>query len=226
MPLPRPAVVLFDIDGTLVDCGGAGRRAVARAFAEVVGAPDAVSKIAFGGMTDRGIVREGLATIGVAYEATLGDRILARYLELLDEELATSAGFRLIEGGDRAVEHARALGHAVGLGTGNVREGARRKLERAGLWGRFEFGGYGCDAEARDELLRVGERRGRERLGHATVTWVIGDTPRDVSAARAIGARVIAVTTGRFDRAALEGADLVVDRLDDPEVPRALSAAS
>lgn len=225
MQRARSAVVLFDIDGTLVDCGGAGRQAVARAFDEVMSAPQAVANIAFGGMTDRGIVREGLAAIGIAYEPALSDRILECYLRHLEEELAAADRFRVIEGATQAVDHARAAGHAVGLGTGNLRDGARRKLERAGLWERFDFGGYGCDAEARDELLRVGARRGIERLGEAATTWVIGDTPRDVSAARAIGARVIAVTTGRFDRAALAGADLVVERLDDPEVALALSAS-
>src|SRR5690606_24512845 len=108
---------------------------------------------------------------------------------------------------------------AVGLGTGNVRAGARLKLERGGLWDLFDFGGFGCDAEARDALLGVGRERGAARLGKAhpdrVPMLIIGDTPRDVAAAHVIGARCLAVATGRFgpEELAQAGADDVVDSL-------------
>jgi phosphoglycolate phosphatase-like HAD superfamily hydrolase len=95
---------------------------------------------------------------------------------------------------------------AVGLGTGNVREGARIKLSRAGLFERFSFGGFGCDAEDRAELLRIGAQRGAAQLSLPLSDCrvvVIGDTPKDIAAANAIGAECIAVGTGSFDVHAL-----------------------
>lgn len=211
-------VILFDIDGTLIDCGGAGRRSITRAFGEIAGEPEALSEIRFGGMTDHGIVREALLAIGREYDRVLAQAVLDRYLELLEEDLRTSVAYRVHRGAEAAVEHAREQGHAVGLGTGNVKGGARVKLARGRLWERFDFGGFGCDAEPRDELLRAGEARGLALAGDATGTLVVGDTPRDVRAAKAIGAVSLAVTTGTFSRAELEreGATFVVDALDEP----------
>jgi phosphoglycolate phosphatase-like HAD superfamily hydrolase len=90
---------------------------------------------------------------------------------------------------------------AVGLGTGNVREGARIKLERVGVHHHFRFGGFGNDAEARPEVIRLGAERGAAELGVPLAECrvvVIGDTPRDVHAAASIGAECIAVATGSY----------------------------
>jgi phosphoglycolate phosphatase len=98
-------------------------------------------------------------------------------------------------------------GSAVGLGTGNVERGARIKLERVGLNARFEFGGFGCDAEHRAALLRAGALRGAARLGEDLERCrviVIGDTPKDIAAAHEIGAQCLAVATGAADYATLE----------------------
>lgn len=209
-------VILFDIDGTLVDCGGAGRAAIAKAFDERFGRPDACDSIVFGGMTDRAIVRQGLAAIGVPAEEPVIDAVIAAYLKILEQDLPSSTKYRELEGGRHLATLARQRGHAVGLGTGNVRAGAQLKLVRADLWNLFDFGGFGCDAEARDVLLGIGRARGGERLGAQTfATLVVGDTPRDIHAARAIGARCLAVATGRFSAKELEaeGADAVVATL-------------
>jgi phosphoglycolate phosphatase-like HAD superfamily hydrolase len=98
---------------------------------------------------------------------------------------------------------------AIGLGTGNVRAGARAKLERLGLHHRFAFGGFGCDHEVRARLLGIGAERGAAHLGRpldACRVVVIGDTPRDVAAARAIAAEVVAVATSAFTVDALRAA--------------------
>jgi phosphoglycolate phosphatase-like HAD superfamily hydrolase len=183
-----------------------------------VGRPEALKEVRFGGMTDHGILREALLAIGRAYDRGVAEAVLERYLELLEEDLRRSATYRVHRGAAEAIELARAHGHAVGLGTGNVKGGARVKLERGQLWERFDFGGFGCDAELRDELLRVGEARGRALASDAVRTLVVGDTPKDVRAAAAIGAVCLAVTTGTFTRAELEreGASFVVDALDEP----------
>ncbi len=232
------SVVLFDIDGTLVDCGGAGRRAMDAACEAVLGVKEACRTIAFGGMTDRAIARAAIVLSaparvaeGEAAVERLIDDVLESYLEILRRDLPASPSFRVLPGAHEMAEVARKAGHAVGLGTGNLREGARLKLERARLWDLFDFGGFGCDAEARPALLDRGRARGAERLGEppeTCVTLVVGDTPLDVRAAHAIGARCLAVASGRFDRASLEaaGADEVVDTLLDPSAARVIQNPS
>lgn len=217
----RPAIILFDIDGTLVDTGGAGRRAMRRAFAELYQRPDACDGIAFGGRTDGWIFGEAARAIGATLDAVAWDALVAAYLVALEDEVARSERYRVHDGAIAAIDHAESLGLAVGLGTGNVQDGARVKLRRAGLDVRFAFGGFGCDATERPAVLRAGAERGAARLGVALAECrvvVLGDTPHDLAAARAIGATSVAVTTGPFDAEALRaaGADVVVDRLDAP----------
>jgi phosphoglycolate phosphatase len=226
----RPTVVLFDIDGTLVTCGGAGRRAMERAFREHT--EQHVSDFSFGGMTDRAIVRQALAAARLAIDDALLEQTLERYLAHLADELPRSSGYAVLPGVDAALdalEAARSAGApiALGLGTGNLARGAELKLRPADLWRRFDFGGFGSDDEDRPTLLRHGERRGAERLGldpSTVVTVVIGDTPRDVQAARAIGARCVAVASGSFDRATLEREepDHVLDSLLELELSHVL----
>ncbi len=216
----QPTVVLFDIDGTLVTCGGAGRAAMERAFADEVGRAD-VLDFSFGGMTDRAIARDGLARAGVEASVAAIDGLIARYLGHLEATVPGAERYRVLAGVVRLLDRLAPLAHvALGLGTGNVERGARIKLARGALWERFAFGGFGSDAEDRGELLACGARRGASRLGvsvEAARVIVIGDTPRDVAAARAISAEVIAVATGGFTRADLEphAPDLLVEQLTD-----------
>ncbi|MCB9600571.1 MAG: HAD family hydrolase [Sandaracinus sp.] len=215
-------VALFDVDGTLVTTGGAGRRAMRAAFGEVLDAPHALDDVKLGGKTDPMILREGLSVIGREFDPTLVAEILARYLARLERELERTAGYHVFDGVRTMLDHADALSVAVGLGTGNVERGARLKLARGDLNARFAFGGFGSDAEDRTELVRAGATRGAQYLGVPLAECrvvVIGDTPRDVRAAHGIGAVCLAVATGGYANDALEkaGADLVVDRLDEPQ---------
>jgi len=155
------------------------------------------------------IARTGLEAIGVLATEEAIDAWLAEYLIALEDEVsrADGASFRLLPGMQQAIAAAQAAEMAVGLGTGNVREGARIKLERVGVHHHFRFGGFGCDAEARPEVIRLGAERGASQLGVSMASCrvvVIGDTPRDVDAARAIGAECIGVATGRYSVAELE----------------------
>ena len=225
----RPTVLLFDVDGTLLVTGGAGRRAMRRAFGEVVGHPDALEGIHLGGMTDRLILRHGLEVAGRTFEEAVIRALLDRYLSHLEEELPRSEGYRVIPGVAGALDFVETLElTAIGLGTGNVERGARAKLRRGGLDERFAFGGFGCDAEDRTELLRRGAERGAEWLGvplEEARLVIVGDTPRDVAAAEALGAEILAVATGAFDAASLReaGAERVYRRLDDSAALDALA---
>ncbi len=196
-------ILLFDIDGTLVTTGGAGRRSIERAFAQRHGRADVLS-FSFGGMTDRAIVRDGLFVlspelVGAALEAEI-DATLAVYLPVLAEEVATGGAVRVHPGVTEVLDRAAARnGVAIGLGTGNVVEGARIKLACVNLFHRFAFGGFGSDHVDRAALLRIGAERGAARLARPIDECrvvVIGDTPKDIAAARAIGAESIAVATG------------------------------
>lgn len=224
----RPTVLLFDIDGTLISAGGAGRRAVERAFLAECGRADQLEGVAFNGLTDPIIVRAGLERLGLAPDPARVDAILTAYLAVLPEELERAAAFHVKPGvGALLAALAERDGVAVGLGTGNLRTGAMLKLARAGLHEHFAFGGYGCDHADRAELLRIGAGRGAERLGapvEGCRVVVIGDTPRDVAAALAIGAACVGVATGGCDPATLRaaGADLAVDDLTDARAVAAL----
>jgi phosphoglycolate phosphatase-like HAD superfamily hydrolase len=217
--VPTPTVVLFDIDGTLLTCGGAGRRAMERAFDDVLGRDD-VGRFPYGGMTDRAIARAAMHNARGGGDDDGIDAILERYLAHLETTLPTTDGFAVLPGVLALLEALAPHAHlAVGLGTGNMERGAALKLDRAGLSERFSFGGFGSDHEERARVLRAGAERGASRLGVAlgsSRVIVVGDTPRDIEAARAIGASVIAVATGGYGLDVLDDADVAVESLADP----------
>jgi phosphoglycolate phosphatase len=224
----RPTVLLFDIDGTLVTTGGVGRRAVERAFERAHGRADACSLIRFDGMTDRSITRLGLEAIGVDPTHEAIEALLDLYLGELQAELllSTPETYRVHVGVPEALAAARARGMLLGLGTGNLERGARLKLEHVGLYHHFDFGGFGSDHELRVELIRTGAERGAQRLGlpvSACRVVVIGDTPKDIDAARGIGAESIGVGTASFSAEQLRqhGA---THAFDDLLAPGALEA--
>ncbi len=235
-PPPRPTVLLFDIDGTLVTTPGAGRRALERAFAARYGRTDMLRDVRFDGMTDRGIVRAGLAALGEAADGsgaeaiteTVIDELLAAYVPLLQDEIARTPDFQLHRGVREALDAAASRpGVAVGLGTGNIRAGAQVKLAHLGVFDRFDFGGFGCDHEDRAEILRIGAARGAGLLGVSAAgcrVIVIGDTPRDVAAAAAIGAESIGVGTCGYGPAELlaSGASYAFADLTAPGILAAL----
>jgi phosphoglycolate phosphatase-like HAD superfamily hydrolase len=202
-------ILLFDIDGTLITSGGAGRRAMTRAFDALIGPRSALEP--FDGMTDQQIVLRELAHLAPEAAERLMQEIFARYLEHLVHEVASTeaARYRVHPGVEEVLLRALASGAALGLGTGNLREGARIKLERVGLFQRFTFGGFGCDARERAEVLRHGAERGARALGLPLAECrviVIGDTPKDVSAALAIGAACLGVGTGSYSPEELRAA--------------------
>ncbi|MFU8805899.1 MAG: HAD family hydrolase, partial [Bradymonadaceae bacterium] len=146
-------ILLFDIDGTLVSTGGAGRRAIERALVDHLGIAQISMKFSFAGMTDRAILR--LATEGHGRMCGDGDvdELIERYVAYLPEEVER-ADYRVFPGVVELLDKLVDLeASAIGLGTGNAERGARIKLERGGLNDYFAFGGYGCTFEDRAELL-------------------------------------------------------------------------
>lgn len=235
-----PTIVLFDIDGTLITTGGASRQALTDAFARHYGRDDLFDGFAFGGRTDRGIIRHGLVRAGAIEPAmppdaidAIIDGVIEHYLPVLAEALARAELHRLHPGVLDVIAaleaHADAASFALGLGTGNVERGARIKLGPFDINPRLPFGGFGCDAEDRAALIAAGFARGAARLGVSVDHChrvVIGDTPRDIEAAHANGARAIAVATGGVSRAVLDaaGPDALFDDLTDPRTLEAILA--
>lgn len=227
----KPTVLLFDVDGTLVTTCGAGRRAVERTFEMRYGSKD-VLPLSFGGMTDKAIVRNGLLALGKSFDSDAAlereiDATLDAYLGVLAEEIVR-AQIRIHEGMVRAMDMADTRPNvALGLGTGNIRRGAEIKLRCVDIFDRFGFGGFGDDSIDRPALLMAGARRGAEKLGVPIEDCrivIIGDTPKDISAAKAIGAECVAVATGVHDLAELRACEptAVFANLADPRAPQAL----
>lgn len=212
-------LVLFDIDGTLITSGGAGRRAMERALAAAGFRNPGFS---MAGMTDRAIVRKALAGDGLSACDVLVGEILSRYLQILEASLGQQV--QLLRGAQALIDELAGWPQLfLGLGTGNVAAGAEIKLRATGLWPRFAFGGFGCDAEKRADLLAVAAGRGAQVAGlplDRCRVVVIGDTVRDVAAARANGFACVAVASGGNDRATLAGAapELLIDSLEERQL--------
>ena len=208
--------------------GGAGVRAMTRAFEELFTIPDAFRGIPMPGRTDAGILFDAAAAHGVA----AGE--LARFRGVYLAHLATEVGKpgprKGIMPGVRPLLDSLADRSDLYLAllTGNYEEAARVKLEYFDLWRYFRCGAFGDDAPDRNSLLPKALDRIRQcggpDVGPADVV-VIGDTPLDVACAAAAGARSIAVATGSYDVDALRStvADVVLaDLSDEAEVLRAL----
>jgi phosphoglycolate phosphatase-like HAD superfamily hydrolase len=158
-----------------------------------------IDDIDFSGRTDPWIVRQIFAKFGLPPTPENFGRFFDAYLEFLPAELDNPAA-KVLPGVRGLLERAGARADvAQGLLTGNIRRGAEVKLGHHGLWHHFPFGAYADDSELRDELGPHALRRARERTGvefPPERVWVVGDTPRDVACARAIGANCLAVATG------------------------------
>jgi phosphoglycolate phosphatase-like HAD superfamily hydrolase len=138
-------------------------------------------------------------------------------------ELASAGNYRVLDGVEALLPVLAARPDVfLALGTGNLEAGARLKLERSGLNSYFAIGGFGSDAEDRAEVLRIGVRRAEEKAGRRfdpRDVFVVGDTPHDVAAGRALGAVTVAVGSGHASREELlaAGPDHFLVSLADKE---------
>ena len=210
---------LFDIDGTLVDTGGAGMVALMEATREIFGHDGPALDLA--GSTDLGIVANIHAHFEIEATRERIDTYFEVYLDRLDWNLMNGGFPGRVFAGVRELlaELAGRSDASIGLLTGNTVGGAASKMRHFGLAGHFPFGAYGSDHADRNRLGPIALERAAVHAGRsftAAETWVIGDTPKDIACAHAIGARCLAVATGQFTAAALEthGADRVVESLE------------
>lgn len=198
-------VILFDIDGTLIDSHGAGGKALLAALHTEFEIANA-EPVALHGRTDAGILAELLTINGLAASAENFQRLCQRYLEMLPWELHRLGG-RVLPGVLAILTqlHERSGCH-LGLLTGNLPQSARMKLEHFGLWDWFEFGIFGDQVAHRPHLADPARREANQRSGRelpAEQIIVIGDTPLDVELALAMQARCLGVGTGGFGTSTL-----------------------
>lgn len=226
------SIILFDVDGTLILSGGAGARALDRAFLSLHGIPQAMEDVRPEGKTDPAIVREVFAR-RLEREPAAGEMeaVFAAYVPFLEEEVAASTGFSVMPGIPRLLEIlAGRRDVLLGLVTGNLEPAARIKLARPGLERHFRFGGFGSDSESREILTRIGVSRGRDlavRAGLARASddgaslrvVIVGDTLHDIRAARHVGGFCVAVATGftPYEVLSEHGPDLLLRDLSEPE---------
>lgn len=215
MPLKKQ-LVLFDIDGTLVDVKGAGRRSFIRALKETWDVDDALDDVKFGGATDLGVLAQLRKRLHLpdahdrAFFRAMSAVLLA---ELQKDRPHVYAGVH-----DCLARLVADDGTLLGFVTGNAMRCAHVKVEQAGIdFTEFDVGGYGDEHADRNELAALAKARAERAHGAFERVVLIGDTPSDIFAARSIGARAVGVTTGHAPRTALvdAGADVVLDSLAD-----------
>ena len=192
-------VCLFDVDGTLISSGGAGKAALEAALLAEFGVNHSIEKVELSGRTDLAIVRDLFRFHDIEETPAARKRLFDAYLAQLPVYLARIKG-QVLPGIVSLLEHLSAREEvAIGLLTGNVRAGARLKLGHYQLWHHFPFGGFGDHHHDRNDVAREALADIHARFDGAVLperVWVIGDTPADVQCARCIGARVLAVATG------------------------------
>jgi phosphoglycolate phosphatase len=209
---------LFDIDGTLVDTGGAGMAALKAATYQIFGHEGPPLDLA--GSTDLGVVAHIHHHFEIEHTRERFEAYIDVYLQSLEWHL-THGGFpgRVYEGVPELLQQlSQSPDATVGLLTGNAAGGAAAKMRHFHLSDHFAFGAYGCDHADRNQLGPIALKRATAHRGKTfspRETWVIGDTPKDIACAHAMGARCLAVATGSFTAAQLKAhhADQVVEDL-------------
>jgi phosphoglycolate phosphatase len=214
-------LMLFDIDGTLIDSGGAGTRSLNLAFKKVHPIENAFHGISMAGKTDTQIIKDCLLKHNLSIDGNL-ENIIEAYLWHLRIEINNKR--KKIKPGIYDVLNNLSSHREIRLGllTGNLESGARIKLEPFRLNRYFPAGAFGSDDEERNNLLPIAIKRFEELIQgkiDADECIIIGDTPRDVECAHIYGAMCIGVATGpySFDELVEAGADYVVKDLSDQD---------
>lgn len=216
----RKRIVFFDIDGTLIDSSDSGRAAFVNALHSVFGWTDSIDYIEFSGATDLDV----LSRIFEHYGRKLTEADTELFFEALPQELERTCALRqptALAGVLKLLESlAQIPDTLVGLITGNIETCARVKLAAAGIDHKFVLGAFGHEHADRNEIARLGLKRAERMLDSGDSigeVFVIGDSPADVAAAKAIGARSIAVCTGRptCEDLVAAGADVILKDLSE-----------
>lgn len=211
-------LVLFDLDGTLVNAGGAGRTSLRKAIKELYGVEPEFDHSLISGRTDLDNFSIVYSIIKKGKKPTAAEmkKMKAKYLEILPTEVhavVRCKKYDLVPGVEKFLKMlAKDKDVILGLGTGNLEEGAKIKLEPSKLASYFTVGGYGEDGQTREEMLQAAVKRAEKKFKtklEPDQVYVIGDTHRDICAAKNCGFHSAVLTNGfgdaqKIQRAAAE----------------------
>jgi len=193
-------ILLWDIDGTLISAHGSGTAALSDSLKASFGIESTLDHIEIQGRTDRWIYERMLRAFELPVTQANMDLLERNYLDALIPQIQ-ARGVDVLPGINAILEEAHRRGDvAQGLLTGNLIEGARRKMSGLGLMEYFPFGAFADDAANRNELGPKAVERARRHVGEEVPLeriWVIGDTPHDVTCGKTAGARTLAIATGK-----------------------------
>ncbi|MGV8141777.1 MAG: HAD family hydrolase [Candidatus Woesearchaeota archaeon] len=194
-------LVLFDIDGTLVRKGKAHRQAFMKAFKEVLNLD--LQSDDFGdryqGFTDTGIIYDLMKRNEIKIDADTVKEIIT--VMIREFEKSDHSGMILIDGVENTLkELSRHNDIIIGLVTGNLESIAYGKLKHFNIREYFLLGGFGHISDVRSELITDAINQTEKKFGSIDKSrvFIIGDTHRDILAAKEAGVRVIAVATGHM----------------------------
>ncbi len=232
MPPPSPALVLFDIDGTLIRRAGPHhRQALVEAVRRVTGLEATTDSIPVQGMLDPDILAIMMRNAGAGpTQVRSAMPELIRVAQAVYVRTCPDLQRRVCPGVRRVLRMLSRRGIPVGLVTGNLTRIAWKKMEQAGLRSYFRFGAFSETAKDRAGLVRRAIREARREgwIRPDAVMSLIGDHPNDVRAARANGIRAVAVATGIESREVLEAEkpDLLLDDLRSVPLEKLLGVSA
>jgi phosphoglycolate phosphatase-like HAD superfamily hydrolase len=197
---PANALILFDIDGTLIRRAGPHhRQALVDAVRQITGVETTTEGVPVAGMLDHDILRTMMLTAVMKpgqIRRVLPD--IMRRAQFLYGRSCPDLQRKVCPGVRHLLRKLQRRGAVVGLVTGNLTRIAWKKMDRAGLRPYFRFGAFAEHARDRAGLVRLAKRRARSEnwITRGSSVCLIGDHPNDVRAARANKVRAIAVGTG------------------------------
>ncbi len=218
-------IILFDIDGTLIKAGSAGTRALNKAIEKLYGQKNICDTFCLQGCTDKTNFRSAYINACKKKPSKKAmENITCEYLKLLPSEIEKSVKkktYKKVKGINKLLTFlARRKDIFIGLGTGNIKDGAFLKLKPSGLSKFFSFGGYGSDSHIRTNVLIKGVKRAEKLSGEKFKpqnVYIIGDTHRDIIAAKEAGYHSAIVLDGFGDKKLImrNAPELIADDFSD-----------
>lgn len=215
-------LILFDIDGTLINAGDSASRAFHQAFSDLFGCPPNSQGVTTHGATDPQISQAvALNTLQRSLTPAESAELDRQYLHNLQQQIAQSSDYQVLPGVKDLLETLSVQqDQLLGLQTGNLEDGALIKLQPHNLHNYFKLGGFGSDSAQRHELIAIAIQRAEQKLQMPfSRVFTVGDTPQDIHAGRQAGAITVAVATGIYTESQLaehQPDHLVADFADLP----------
>ena len=193
-------LLIWDIDGTMLDCKGSGRNALNIAFESIYGFKDAFKNVDLAGKIDSEIISEIVEKHEI--KEFNHKRFAIEYGYVLEEVMKKTDGIKVFDGVEMLLkEFYMKKNYYLSLATGNCKTGAYGKLKYCKINQYFDTGAFGDEAYNRNELLNLAIDNAKMLYGIDFAKeniFYFGDTPNDIEAARTNGIKSIAISTGMF----------------------------